>query len=172
MVKLRSSSSAVVVAAVGVLSVSCADRDGDTPDTGRASSPHASSSSSARTPPSERAELVPDESVTGSVLDAPVLPDGKVVARAMGVGGGREMHLAGGSGRGPLSVLVSCQGEGKLTVRVEPAGLGFPLDCLAGEVSSTYDQVDLQRVRGQGAVSVVATSAVRWAVTVGREPAL
>ncbi|WP_240529641.1 hypothetical protein [Streptomyces mangrovisoli] len=45
--------------------------------------------------------------------------------------------------------------------------MSFPLECVAGEVSSTYNQLTLKHPRTQGTVSVTAPSTVRWAVTVG-----
>jgi hypothetical protein len=50
---------------------------------------------------------------------------------------------------------------------VEPVGLSFPLECVDGEVSSTFNQLALKRARDHGTVSVTAPSQVRWALTVG-----
>ncbi|WP_405870808.1 MULTISPECIES: hypothetical protein [unclassified Streptomyces] len=99
---------------------------------------------------------------------APVLPDGKVVAQAANASGNREMEIQGGITAGSLSVLVNCQGKGTLTVSVEAVGLSFPLECVDGEVSSTFNQLDLKRSREHGTVNVTAPSHVRWALTVGR----
>ncbi|MEU0967564.1 hypothetical protein ABZ357_19800 [Streptomyces sp. NPDC005917] len=113
---------------------------------------------------SGRAEYVPGETVTR----APVLPGGEIVAQAANVSGNRTVEIRGGIKAGALSVLVNCQGQGKLTVSLEPVGLSFPLECVNGEVSSTFNQLDLKRDRGHGTVSVTAPSSVRWALTVGR----
>ncbi|MBL1087449.1 hypothetical protein JK359_36800 [Streptomyces actinomycinicus] len=78
------------------------------------------------------------------------------------------MDVKGGLKSGPLAILVNCKGHGKLTVEVKPVGMSFPLECAAGEVSSTYNQLDLKKPREQGTVSVTAPSTVRWAITVGR----
>ncbi|MBN0045007.1 hypothetical protein JS756_12980 [Streptomyces actuosus] len=78
------------------------------------------------------------------------------------------MEIRGGIKAGSLSVLVNCRGEGKLTVSVEPVGLSFPLECVDGEVSSTFNQLDLKSDRAHGTVRVTAPSRVRWAITVGR----
>ncbi|WP_234535928.1 hypothetical protein [Streptomyces shenzhenensis] len=99
---------------------------------------------------------------------APVLPEGEIVAQVANASGNREMEIRGGIKAGALSVLVNCQGQGKLTVSLEPVGLSFPLECVNGEVSSTFNQLDLKRDRGHGTVSVTAPSSVRWALTVGR----
>ncbi|MET8766186.1 hypothetical protein [Streptomyces sp. NPDC004658] len=154
---------AAVLAAVAALAVGCTGDDGDTPDARRTSSPSSvTPSAQSRTP--GRAEHVPGESVT----KAPTLPDGDVVATAANAVGNREIDIKGGLRAGPLSVMVNCQGEGELTVLVQPAGLRFPLQCVAGEVSSTYNQLNLKRTRARGTVSVTAPSGVRWAITVGR----
>ena|GEM_PF-6052700 len=97
---------------------------------------------------------------------APVLPEGKVVARAVNAVGNQELEIRGGAG--PLSVLVNCQGKGTLTVSVEPGGLSFPLECVDGEVSSLLNQLALKRTGDHGTVSVTAPSRVRWALAVGR----
>ncbi|MET8454056.1 hypothetical protein [Streptomyces sp. NPDC005209] len=98
---------------------------------------------------------------------APTLPDGNVVAQAINASGNRELEIKGGLKSGALSVLVNCQGKGELTVSVKPVGMSFPLKCVDGEVSSTYNQLDLKRARTQGTVSVTAPTSVRWAITVG-----
>ncbi|CAM5458065.1 hypothetical protein GCM10010378_52550 [Streptomyces viridochromogenes] len=127
-------------------------------------SPPRATGSSTSSPSSERAEHIPGETVT----EAPVLPDGKVVAQAVNATGNREMDIRGGITAGPLSILVNCQGRGTLTVSVEPVGLSFPLECVEGEVSSTFNQLSLKRARDHGTVSVTAPSRVRWALTAGR----
>ncbi|MFJ3339085.1 hypothetical protein [Streptomyces sp. NPDC086766] len=99
---------------------------------------------------------------------APVLPEGKVVAQAVNATGNRELEIRGGIKAGPLSVLVNCQGKGTLTVSVEPVGLSFALECVDGEVSSTFNQLALKRARDHGTVSVTAPPKVHWALTVGR----
>ncbi len=99
---------------------------------------------------------------------APTLPDGDVVAQAVNVSGNREMDVKGGLKSGELAVLVNCKGNGKLTVEVKPVGLSFPLKCVPGGVSSTYNQLKLKRTHQQGTVNVTAPSNVRWAITVGR----
>ncbi|MEV5145504.1 hypothetical protein [Streptomyces sp. NPDC052727] len=161
--KLSPLATAATLTAVTVLAVGCSSDDGKASDAGPKASPH-SSSSSTRTPTPDRAEHIPGESVT----KAPALPDGDVVAQAVNASGNREMDVKGGLKGGPLAVLVNCKGNGKLTVEVKPVGLSFPLECVAGEVSSTYNQLDLKRTRQQGTVSVTAPSNVRWAITVGR----
>lgn len=151
------------IAAVIALAGCTSDQDNKATPSPHASPPR-STNSPTGTPTSERAEHVPGETVT----KAPVLPDGEVVAQAVNATGNREMDIRGGIKAGPMSVLVNCQGKGTLTISVQPVGLSFPLDCVDGEVSSTYNQLSLKRDRDQGTVSVTAPSRVRWALTVGR----
>ncbi|WP_258564753.1 hypothetical protein [Streptomyces sp. WELS2] len=99
---------------------------------------------------------------------APVLLDGEVVAQAVNASGNRELEVEGGLKSGPFAVLVNCKGEGKLTVEVKPVGVSFLLKCVAGDISSTYNQLDLKSTHEQGTVSVTAQSIVHWAITVGR----
>ncbi|MET7450369.1 hypothetical protein ABZT03_00460 [Streptomyces sp. NPDC005574] len=62
---------------------------------------------------------------------------------------------------------VRCLGTGRMKVR-SFIGISFALDCVAGEVSSVFDQFDVTGVDRSGRVSVVAPPTVRWAMTVGR----
>ncbi|MBL3670783.1 hypothetical protein JL475_33465 [Streptomyces sp. M2CJ-2] len=78
------------------------------------------------------------------------------------------MPIEGGIRPGALSVLVNCQGEGTLTVSVDPVGLSFPLECVDGEVSSTYNELALKQTRPQATVKVEAPSPVRWSLTIGQ----
>jgi len=67
-----------------------------------------------------------------------------------------------------LIVAVRCQGAGKIKVAVQPVHVSFPLECLAHEVTTTYNQVDVTGVDRNGVVSVEAPSGVHWSLTVGR----
>ncbi|MFD9033515.1 hypothetical protein ACFVZW_20530 [Streptomyces sp. NPDC059567] len=55
-----------------------------------------------------------------------------------------------------------------MTVTFAPSGLSFPLRCVEGEVSTTYNQIDLKQDRESASVSVQAPSPVRWAMSVGQ----
>ncbi|MEU5090645.1 hypothetical protein [Streptomyces sp. NPDC021356] len=112
---------------------------------------------------SDRAEHIPGENVT----KAPKLPSGVPLAQVASVKGNREIEL-GHIAAQPLSVMVNCQGKGTLTVEVRPMRLSFPLECVAGEVSSTYNELKLKKSRDQGVVYVTAPSSVRWSLTVGQ----
>ncbi|MEU1302438.1 hypothetical protein [Streptomyces shenzhenensis] len=102
-----------------------------------------------------------------TVTKAPKLPSGEPLAQVASVEGSRELEL-GHITTQPLSVVVNCQGKGTLTVEVRPMGLGFPLECVASEVSSTYNELRLKESRDNGVVSVSAPSSVRWSLTVGQ----
>ncbi|MER5746285.1 hypothetical protein ABT097_23795 [Streptomyces sp. NPDC002225] len=94
--------------------------------------------------------------------------DGPVLLSVASRQGNAELPLAGRIGTGTLAVQVNCQGEGTLDVTVTGVALSFPLDCVKGEVSSTYNEVHLKKARGEGAVRITAPAGVRWAVTVER----
>ncbi|MEU6549031.1 hypothetical protein ABZ915_01920 [Streptomyces sp. NPDC046915] len=147
-------SSAAAIAALATLVVGCAGEHSDSRRSPRTPSPAASS----------RAVDVPGVSVT----KAPALLEGEVLAQAADAGGNREMDVRGGIRPGVLSVLVTCQGKGRLTVSVEPVGLRFPLDCVDGRAGSVLNQLEVKRAHEHGTVSVTAPAGVRWALTVGR----
>ncbi|MGW3655275.1 hypothetical protein ACWD6R_05955 [Streptomyces sp. NPDC005151] len=67
-----------------------------------------------------------------------------------------------------LTIAASCQGEGKITVTVRPVHVSFPLECGADQVSTVSNELALSGVERSGDVSVEASPAVRWALTVGR----
>lgn len=161
--KLSLLTSAAALSAAAVLVAGCTSND-DVDKAGPTPTRSAHPSSSAPQPrPTDRSEHIPGESVT----KAPALPEGHVVAQAVNASGNQEIDVKGGLKSGPLSIMVNCQGKGKITVAVKPVGLSFPLECVTGEVSSTFNQLSLKRARTQGTVSVTAPSTVRWAITVG-----
>ncbi|MFH8774930.1 hypothetical protein [Streptomyces sp. NPDC017958] len=67
-----------------------------------------------------------------------------------------------------LIVAVSCQGTGKIKVAVQSVHASFPLECLADQVSTTYNQLAISGVDRSGVVSVEAPSSVHWSMTIGR----
>ncbi|TGN80356.1 hypothetical protein E5082_23240 [Streptomyces griseoluteus] len=60
-----------------------------------------------------------------------------------------------------MVVAVRCQGAGTVKVAVRPVHVSFPLECLAGKVSTIYNQVAVSGVNRDGTVSVEAPPAVR-----------
>ncbi|MFE9133570.1 hypothetical protein [Streptomyces sp. NPDC007355] len=110
----------------------------------------------------------PDKPARDSVDVAPRLPDGDAVATEANVTGSRQVPLEGGVKKGPLGIMVKCLGQGTLKVTFEPAGLAFPLECGAGEVSATYNQIVLKQDRSSAHIQVTAPGSVRWAMTVGQ----
>ncbi|MEU4068321.1 hypothetical protein AB0F25_39015 [Streptomyces wedmorensis] len=148
-----------VTASVSFLSVGCT-ADGEEGKT-RPSASATSSSPRANTTGTE-------EEPSGSVTTPPKLPDGKTLAAVANVQGNMEIPLKGGVREASLSIMVSCQGKGTVTVTYAPSGLSFPLKCVEGMVSTTYNQIDLKHKRESASVSVQAPSSVRWAVSVGQ----
>ncbi|THA72993.1 hypothetical protein E6P78_01575 [Streptomyces sp. A0958] len=69
-------------------------------------------------------------------------------------------------GNGTPAIQVNCQGNGTLDVALKPVGLSFPLKCVNGEVSSSYDEIRLKRARSEGSVQISAPSTVSWSLTV------
>jgi hypothetical protein len=67
-----------------------------------------------------------------------------------------------------LILAVRCKGTGKIKVEVPSVHVSFPLECLASKTSTTYNQVAVSGAERSGTVSVEATSAVHWSMTVGR----
>ncbi|MFD0368508.1 hypothetical protein [Streptomyces sp. NPDC127114] len=108
------------------------------------------------------------ETPSGSVETAPKLPDGTSLAEVANAQGNREVDLKGGVHRGPLGIIVSCQGKGTVNVTFAPSGLSFPLNCVEGQVNTTYNQIELKHERTSASVSVQAPSTVRWAMSVGQ----
>ncbi|MFF8970333.1 hypothetical protein [Streptomyces sp. NPDC014995] len=51
---------------------------------------------------------------------------------------------------------------------MSPVHVSFPLECLTGEISTTYNQIAVTGVDRSGNVSVHAPSSVRWSMTIGR----
>ncbi|MEU7384061.1 MULTISPECIES: hypothetical protein [unclassified Streptomyces] len=67
-----------------------------------------------------------------------------------------------------LTVAVSCQGKGRITVAVRPVHVSFPLECDAGQVSTVSNEFAVSGVERGGVVTIEAPQAVRWSLTVGR----
>ncbi|MEV6616471.1 hypothetical protein AB0N31_21915 [Streptomyces sp. NPDC051051] len=82
--------------------------------------------------------------------------------------GNADVEFIKGKKGDALVVAVRCQGRGKMNVSVPSVHVSFPLECLAGEVSTTYNQVAVTGVDRSGNVSVHAPSSVRWSMTIGR----
>lgn len=154
----------LVVACLAVaLSAGCTG-SGDGERTTAAGNTKSPKPSESLPPASQRAEHVDGETVT----EAPQVVDGRVIAAVVNARGGQVVPLDGGVRSGPVSIAVNCQGKGTLTVELQPVGLSFALECVAGEVSSTYNQIALKKPRKDAVVQVTVSSGVRWALSVGQ----
>ncbi|WP_316748296.1 hypothetical protein [Streptomyces herbicida] len=103
------------------------------------------------------------------VQKPPELDDDETLAGRQSVtNGNASIEFRKGKKGDALIVAVRCQGAGKIKVAVRSVHVSFPLECLAGEVSTTYNQVAIGGVDRSGVVSVEAPSAVRWSMTIGR----
>ncbi|GHH82158.1 hypothetical protein GCM10017771_05600 [Streptomyces capitiformicae] len=147
-----------VAACCGVIS-GCTEGGRDTKSN---ASPSFSKETVIETPDQE--ETAPSDSVSV----APKLPGGQVLASAEGRSGNAVLAVKDPLEKGALAIMVKCEGEGRLTVTLKPAGVRFPLECVDGEVSTTYNQVELKRSRESASIEVAARSTVSWALTAGQ----
>ncbi|MFF4549709.1 hypothetical protein [Streptomyces sp. NPDC001435] len=157
------------------LSIACAallaPLTGCTSDHSKAKKPSQPTSSSA--PGSPTATTTPDSSAQPSVRKPPELDaDETLAGRQKVTTGNASTAFSKGKKGDALIVAVRCQGAGKIKVAVRSVHVTFPLECLADQVSTTYNQVGVGGVDRSGVVSVEAPSSVRWSMTIGRgEPA-
>ncbi|MGW5277037.1 hypothetical protein ACWEQP_31755 [Streptomyces sp. NPDC004044] len=155
---IRPAHGLAVLAAAVALCVSGCTADGKPashPPTSRTAQPNPSKTS-------DRAEHIEGETVDTAPKQ---VNDGHVLLSVASRKGNAELPLAKEIGVGRLAIQVNCQGDGTIEVSVEPVGLSFPLECVEGEVSSTYNEIILKRARSEGSVRVEAPSGVRWALT-------
>ncbi|MEU3045956.1 hypothetical protein ABZ705_05360 [Streptomyces sp. NPDC006984] len=152
--------SPLLVATLLLLGISGCSSDDVTPQPTAISASPVKPTSSGPTS-SGRAEYVEGESVT----EAPKPISGKAILEVASRTGGALLPL-GDIDAGRLGIQVNCQGKGTLTVTVTPVGLSFPLECVAYEVSSTYNQMHMRHARGDSTLQISAPTTVRWAVTV------
>ncbi|MGW5048843.1 hypothetical protein [Streptomyces griseoluteus] len=118
---------------------------------------------------SHSATAAAPHSTPSPVQKPPELNAGETLAgRQKATTGNAEVGFARGRKGDALVVAVRCQGAGTVKVAVRPVHVSFPLKCLAGKVSTVYNQMALSGVDRDGTVSVEAPSAVRWSLTVGR----
>lgn len=101
--------------------------------------------------------------------DAPRLGTGeRLVARQKSTSGNASIAFGKGKKGEALGIAVQCRGEGRIEVAVRSAHVSFPLDCLADEVSSTYNVMAVTGSNRAGVVSVEAPTGVRWSLAVDR----
>lgn len=147
----------ITVMSAALLSTGCTsdDKAGAPPASSASEKPHGKTTS-------------PTVGKKESVEVAPKIPDGTTIAAVANAKGGMEVPLKGGVHKGPLGIMVTCQGKGTVNVSFAPSGLAFPLKCVDGEAITTYNQIDLRYDRGSASISVQASSGVRWAMSVGQ----
>ncbi|MET8137773.1 hypothetical protein [Streptomyces sp. NPDC005251] len=103
------------------------------------------------------------------VQTPPTLDRGETLAgRQKVTSGSASIAFSKGKKSDALIVAVNCQGTGKIKVAVQSVHVSFPLDCVAGKVNTTYNEVAVKGVDRSGVVSVQAPSGVRWSMTIGR----
>jgi hypothetical protein len=155
--------------AVLALAVACTSDQ-----TGAASAPESAATGTTAPATSPRPE---QDSDSDSAESPPELDDSETVAGRQGeTRGGGTFEFGEGDKGDALIVAVRCQGKGKIEVSVKPVNVGFPLECVDGEASTTtntatsttYNEIDVAGVEKKGTVSVLAPSSVRWSMTIGR----
>ncbi|WP_319188796.1 hypothetical protein [Streptomyces sp. AK04-3B] len=95
-------------------------------------------------------------------------PDTSLAGRQEVTTGNATVPYGMGKKGDALTIAVSCQGKGRVTVVVQPVQVSFPLECGAPQVTTIANQVAVAGVERGGAVSVEASPAVHWAMTIGR----
>ncbi|MFJ8802887.1 hypothetical protein [Streptomyces sp. NPDC102487] len=126
------------------------------------------SSATRSSEPSAQAAPTPS-STKPAVRQPPELDAGEMLGgRQKATSGNAALAFSKGRKGDALIVAVRCQGAGKVRVAVRSVHISFLLECEAGEVSTTYNQVVVKGVEHGGVVSVKASSAVHWSMTIGR----
>ncbi|MFF7358335.1 hypothetical protein ACFZA1_37770 [Streptomyces filipinensis] len=95
-------------------------------------------------------------------------PDETLAGRRTVTSGNATLAFTKGRKGDALIIAVRCQGQGTVKVAVRSVHVSFPLECLAGKVSTTYNQVAVGGADHSGVVSVEAPTGVRWSMTIGR----
>ncbi|MFI1293033.1 hypothetical protein ACH4VM_32085 [Streptomyces sp. NPDC020792] len=94
--------------------------------------------------------------------------DASLAGRQKVTTGNASISYSKGKKGDALTIAVSCQGKGKITVAVQPVQVFFPLECGADQVSTISNEFSVSGVERGGVVSVEASSAVHWSMTIGR----
>lgn len=120
-------------------------------------------------PGSTAATAIPGTGASPSVRQPPELDaDETLAGRRMATTGNASFSFGKGRKGDALIVAVRCQGAGRIKAAVPSVHVSFRLECLADQVSTTYNQVSVGGVDHGGVVSVEAPSSVRWSMTIGR----
>ncbi len=169
--------------AVLALAVACGSDRTDVasppePATPSTTAPAASPSSEQDSAPHSDSDPHSDlHSDSNPVKSPPELDDSETVAGRQGETRGSGTFEFGEGEKGDaLIIAVRCRGKGEIKVSVKPVNVGFPLECVDGEASTTtsttYNRIGVAGVEKKGTVSVLAPSSVWWSMTIGRgEPA-
>lgn len=150
-----------IACAVVLLSVAACTTDHS--DAGQPTRPQGST-----TPVPATADTVPGTTQPSLQKPPELDPDASLAGRQKVTTGNASIPYSKGKKGDALTIAVSCQGKGKITVAVRPVQVSFPLECGADQVSTVSNEFALSGVERSGVVSVEAFSAVRWSLTVGR----
>lgn len=152
----------VAAAAVSLAVSGCTSAGGASAGQHRAAT-GATARPAATNSPARRGEYIPGQSVTKAPHDI----DGKVLIAKDAARGSQSMDLPGGLTSGTFGISVNCEGKGTLTVTLRPVNLSFPLGCIDGQVSSTYNEIALKRRHTSGTLDIQAGPSVRWSLSAG-----
>ncbi|MEU6007144.1 hypothetical protein [Streptomyces sp. NPDC047453] len=134
--------------------------------------------SDAGQPTRPQASTTPGPAAAGTVADTtqsslrkpPELdPGASLAGRQKVTTGNAAVPYSQGKKGDALTIAVSCQGQGKITVTVKPVHVFFPLECGADQVSTISNEFAVSGVERSGIVAVEAPPAVRWSLAVSRD---
>ncbi|MFH7337115.1 hypothetical protein [Streptomyces hygroscopicus] len=69
-----------------------------------------------------------------------------------------------------LAIAVDCQGPGRLTVRVQPAGVSFRLLCEKGRVLPTLNEIAMSENRSSSSLRFTSGPGTTWSFAAGWDP--
>lgn len=132
--------------------------------------PHTSASQP--TPSHPTTSAAPTETVSDISVDvAPQIPDeGIHLASVASQQGSRTVPLSGNFPAGPVALMVSCQGRGKLSLDVATVtGLQLPCTSVA---TGTYNVINFKTKHAAMSIEVRTDPQTKWSLSVGsvKEP--
>lgn len=166
----RTLAALTLLSAAALLSTTACSSDGDTGTTKR--SVRSAEPSPAKATPAADSKEADEGAVSGESVDrAPDLGMAdRVVLRQDRTQGNASLEF-GKAKKGDgdaLTIAVECEGKGKIEVALRSIATSFPLNCLDGEVTGTFNQFALDGADRAGTVSVTAAPGVCWSLSVGR----
>ncbi|MEW2133233.1 hypothetical protein [Streptomyces sp. NPDC005435] len=95
----------------------------------------------------------------------------KVLNSAAAISGSAAYSIPGGIKAGrTLAVAINCRGAGRMSVKVSPADVSFPLACEKGKVIPTLNEIPMSESGEVGTLQVTAGRHLSWSFAVGWDP--